>query len=227
MSGLFPSIIYLANKWLWGTRFFALLGRASRGRSKLFVSLQLGLQIRMSLPAWRPVQPLFLSTGRLLYIIWKLGPLITSSCRAKRHISTCRSCKRCAWEVCVLLIFAARNTPTFWLDCHFDLRFKKTRRHLVTSLGILIVVDLWRNKGSTWSWIWKYAEKKGWFEELPCAPKEPNYFWLVASDGAVSLWLLYLRKAFSLDEGPNSHALVMIQNLQRLQNTHTRNGGLK
>lgn len=32
----------------WG--FFALLARASRGRSKLFVSLQLGLQIRMNLP---------------------------------------------------------------------------------------------------------------------------------------------------------------------------------
>lgn len=68
--------------------FFALLARASRGRSKLFVSLQLGLQIRMSLPAWRPMEPLFLSTGRLLYIIWKLGPLITSLCWAIHQSAT-------------------------------------------------------------------------------------------------------------------------------------------
>ena len=33
-------------------------------------------------PAWRPMKPLFLSTGWLLYIIWKLGPLITSLCGA-------------------------------------------------------------------------------------------------------------------------------------------------
>lgn len=88
VSGLFSSIIYLSNKWLWRMRFFALLACASRGRSKLFVSLQLGLQIRMSLPAWRPMKPLFLSTGWLLYIIWKLGPLITSLCRAIHQAAT-------------------------------------------------------------------------------------------------------------------------------------------
>lgn len=88
MSGLFPSIIYLSNKWLWRMRFFALLACASRGRSKLFVSLQLRLQIRMSLPAWRPMKPLFLSTGWLLYIIWKLGPLITSLCVAIHQAAT-------------------------------------------------------------------------------------------------------------------------------------------
>lgn len=88
VSGLFHSIIYLSNKWLWRAGFFALLARASRGRSKLFVSLQLGLQIRMSLPAWRPMEPLFLSTGRLLYIIWKLVPLIASLCWAIHQSAT-------------------------------------------------------------------------------------------------------------------------------------------
>lgn len=96
VSGLFHSIIYLSNKWLWRMSFFALLARASRGRSKLFVSLQLGLQIRMSLPAWRPVEPLFLSTGRLLYIIWKLGPLITSLCWAIDQSATTTSEASCA-----------------------------------------------------------------------------------------------------------------------------------
>lgn len=96
VSGLFHSIIYLSNKWLWRMSFFALLARASRGRSKLFVSLQLGLQIRMSLPAWRPVEPLFLSTGRLLYIIWKLGPLITSLCWAIDQSATTTSAASCA-----------------------------------------------------------------------------------------------------------------------------------
>lgn len=45
-------------------------------------------KLGMSLPAWRPMKPLFLSTGWLLYIIWKLGPLITSLCRAIHQTAT-------------------------------------------------------------------------------------------------------------------------------------------
>lgn len=52
------------------------------------------------------------------------------------------------------LSFQIQITPTFCCHCRFNLQLKKTCHHLVTSLVILIVVDLWysfreRNKSST------------------------------------------------------------------------------
>lgn len=191
MSGLFPSIIYLSNKWLWGTGFFALLARASRGRSKLFVSLQLGLQIRMSLPAWRPMQPLFLSTGWLLYIIWKLGPLIPSSCWAMHQTATANGADTCrlgggktslqnaAFRDRFSFLFSSKHKVFL---CYFNLHFKK--KNMPSSCYLVSDLNCGRcelqfpraQQGFDLLMDMKVCREKGLILELPCVPKECNYF---------------------------------------------------
>lgn len=115
-AGYFPSIIYLSNKWLWRMRFFALLARASRGRSKLFVSLQSGLQIRMSFPCER--------THETSIPIHGMTAVHNLKIRASDNIfmlSNASSCHRvgCTSEKCR---YDMHNSFQIWSDYRADLQ---------------------------------------------------------------------------------------------------------